>query len=243
MEGGITMCKGWIKLYRSFYKHEIFIKPPHYRETFLFLVANANHKDNMCSGTLIRRGQLHTSYQEIRDALQWYKGGKRMQYTKRSLTCAMKYLRLKKMIDSQKTTRGFIITVCEYDYYQGDGNTSVTPESQLGSTINKNEKNVKNDKKKTISQRGGIVKKKETIKSVFTPPSLEETQSFFTMNGSSNESAEDFINFYESKGWVVGKIKMKKWEAAAKGWIKRNNSPTHSNSSKSNYIKHDYDQF
>ena len=27
-----------------------------------------------------------------------------------------------------------------------------------------------------------------------------------------------FINFYESKGWMVGKNKMKDWKAAVRNW-------------------------
>ena len=35
--------------------------------------------------------------------------------------------------------------------------------------------------------------------------------------------AEKFCNFYESKGWKVGKNPMKNWKAAASGWITRSN--------------------
>ena len=31
---------------------------------------------------------------------------------------------------------------------------------------------------------------------------------------------EKFIDFYESKGWVVGKAKMKCWKAAVRNWLK-----------------------
>lgn len=32
------------------------------------------------------------------------------------------------------------------------------------------------------------------------------------------ENAERFFNFYESKGWMIGKNKMKNWKAAIKTW-------------------------
>jgi len=32
----------------------------------------------------------------------------------------------------------------------------------------------------------------------------------------------DFVNFYASKNWMVGKSKMKDWKAAARGWDSRN---------------------
>ena len=34
--------------------------------------------------------------------------------------------------------------------------------------------------------------------------------------------AEEFVLFYESKGWMVGKSKMKSWKAAASRWANRN---------------------
>lgn len=33
---------------------------------------------------------------------------------------------------------------------------------------------------------------------------------------------EEFYNFYESKGWMVGKNKMKNWKSAIRGWNLRN---------------------
>jgi hypothetical protein len=37
------------------------------------------------------------------------------------------------------------------------------------------------------------------------------------MNGKRN-TAEDFINFYESNGWMVSKNKMKSWESTVMRW-------------------------
>ena len=33
-------------------------------------------------------------------------------------------------------------------------------------------------------------------------------------------SAESFVDFYESKGWMVGKNKMKDWRAAVRNWAR-----------------------
>ena len=37
-----------------------------------------------------------------------------------------------------------------------------------------------------------------------------------------NIDAENFLDFYESKGWMVGKNKMKDWKAAVRTWEKKN---------------------
>jgi len=51
----------------------------------------------------------------------------------------------------------------------------------------------------------------------FTPPAVYEVQDYMNAHGGGNASS--FVNFYESKGWMVGKNKMKSWQAAARNWI------------------------
>lgn len=53
----------------------------------------------------------------------------------------------------------------------------------------------------------------------FIPPTLDLVQSYITENNYTVD-AERFINFYESKGWYVGKNKMKDWKAAVRTWAK-----------------------
>lgn len=55
----------------------------------------------------------------------------------------------------------------------------------------------------------------------FTPPTLDEAASYFRERGCPLESeVEKFMDFYESKGWMVGKNKMKDWKAAIRNWMK-----------------------
>ena len=51
----------------------------------------------------------------------------------------------------------------------------------------------------------------------FTPPSVEAVNSYILEKGY-DVDAEAFVNFYESKGWFVGKNKMKSWKAALVTW-------------------------
>jgi len=44
----------------------------------------------------------------------------------------------------------------------------------------------------------------------------------FMEKGSSPQEAEKFVLFYESKGWLVGKVSMKDWRASARKWIREN---------------------
>lgn len=54
----------------------------------------------------------------------------------------------------------------------------------------------------------------------FQRPSLEEIRSYCQERGN-NVEPEQFFDFYESKGWVVGKSPMKDWRAAVRTWEKR----------------------
>ena len=56
---------------------------------------------------------------------------------------------------------------------------------------------------------------------IFKAPTLAEVCELVA-DENLNMDASAFINFYESKGWMVGKSKMKDWKAAARGWSSRN---------------------
>ncbi len=54
----------------------------------------------------------------------------------------------------------------------------------------------------------------------FSPPSLPEVQAYISERGSAVD-AQQFVDFYASKGWMVGKNRMKDWKAAVRTWEKR----------------------
>jgi len=59
----------------------------------------------------------------------------------------------------------------------------------------------------------------------FAPPTQQEVGNYFLERGSHNalHESEKFIDFYESKGWMVGRNKMKCWKSAVRNWMKRSN--------------------
>lgn len=54
----------------------------------------------------------------------------------------------------------------------------------------------------------------------FVPPTLDEVALELRKQKVRMpvQQAERFFNFYESKGWMIGKNKMKSWKAAIKTW-------------------------
>ena len=67
------------------------------------------------------------------------------------------------------------------------------------------------------SQRKNSAKKEE----MNIPPKIEEVIQYINDNNL-NVDPYQFWNFYESKGWFVGKNKMKNWHSAVATWIRRN---------------------
>ena len=67
-------------------------------------------------------------------------------------------------------------------------------------------------------------------KGSFIKPTLSEVEGYCTKRNN-NIDAEAFISFYESKGWLIGKNKMKDWKASVRTWEKRehknNNTTSH----------------
>ena len=60
----------------------------------------------------------------------------------------------------------------------------------------------------------------------FIKPTIDEIKTFLNdqeYETDTDRYADRFYNFYESKGWKVGKEKMKDWKAAIRGWLSRDN--------------------
>lgn len=69
------------------------------------------------------------------------------------------------------------------------------------------------------SKSNAIREDKKREKNIFIPPTVEEVSSY-CLERKNDVNAERFVDFYTSKGWVVGKNKMKDWKAAVRGWEK-----------------------
>lgn len=60
--------------------------------------------------------------------------------------------------------------------------------------------------------------------SIFKPPTIEEVASYCLERNNGVDSVK-FHDFYSSKGWMVGKNKMKDWEACVRTWEKTTPKP------------------
>ena len=56
-------------------------------------------------------------------------------------------------------------------------------------------------------------------RSVFKPPTEAQVLAYAHSRGRVIDAAH-FIDHYESKGWMVGKVKMRRWQSAVSNWIR-----------------------
>jgi hypothetical protein len=199
------MSTGWIKLHRQLLEWEWY-DDTNTKCLFLHCLLRANHSDTEWRGHNIKRGQFLTSV----DTLTRETGLSVSQ-----IRTSLKKLISTNEIASKSQARSTVITVLGYDSHQDNDkpvDKLMTMKSQADDNEIATDKNViikecKNDKK--ITRR-------------FSPPTDIETVAYFIEKGSNNIEAEKFWLFYDSKNWMVGKSKMKKWQSAASGWITRN---------------------
>jgi len=73
-----------------------------------------------------------------------------------------------------------------------------------------------------VPERPGDIPEKR-----FRKPNVDEVREcmrqYCTEKGiKTSANPNEFIDFYESNGWQIGRAKMKNWRAAARNWVRRN---------------------
>ena len=101
--------------------------------------------------------------------------------------------------------------------------TQAKPNNNLNVNVNVNANDNVND---NVKSKGTSCEVPSSKSSRFIPPTLAEVEAYcFTRNNSVN--AQQFIDFYSSKNWYVGKNKMTDWRASVRLWESRSKtSPT-----------------
>lgn len=73
--------------------------------------------------------------------------------------------------------------------------------------------------------------KTETKTKIFIRPSLQEVEQYCTERNN-NINAQYFISYYDAKGWMIGKNKVKDWKACIRTWELRNKKNNDKNKAK-----------
>jgi len=189
---------GWIKLHRQITDWEWYDDHNTFR-LFIHLLLKANHKERSYRGTTIEVGCIMTGRELL---------SKETGLSVQQIRTCLERLKLTNEITIKSDKQGTIIQVVKYKDYQVLTNESTTnqPTSNQQVTTNKNDNKEKNDN------------------NTFKPPTADDVKSY-CLERNNFVNAETFIDFYESKGWMVGKNKMKDWKACVRTWEKTNTKP------------------
>lgn len=202
--------QGYIKLHRSIIDWEWY-SDNIVKDVFLHLLLNANHKDNNWRGIMVKEGQVITGRLKLASELN---------FTEMQIRTALKKLKSTNEITIKTTSQYSIITINNWNLYQQDNQqdnqrtTNEQPTNIQRITTNKNDKNEKNDK--------NIIGEKNKNK-IFVIPTVEEIKKYCEER-KNNVDAERFFDYYESRGWLIGKNKMKDWKAAIRTWERKDNN-------------------
>lgn len=197
---------GWIKIHRSIKDHWLYTEKRVFSrfEAWNDILLTVNYSD---AQTLIK-GKLY-NVKRGESILSLDSWAKRWGWEKSSVRRFLKLLENESMVvlDSDNVTTR--LTVCNYESYQDERNADETRKklkrnsNEIQTTPIKEEKEEQEEKRR-----------------VFIKPTTQEVQDYMK-EIEYNGDAEHFINYYQSKGWVVGKSKMIDWKSAVQTWKRR----------------------
>ena len=234
------MCKGFIKIPRRVYEEKLWNVKRVYSEldAFCDIYASAYTRDRTePDGTKIKRNQFPCSLRSLADKWIWnqMKVKRFIQSLERKGYITIQADRYKTIItildfgaDDTSVTQGVTPTVTPLlQQNPSKQSTSkvvsvtppVTPPVTLSVTPIYNKEDKKEDNIPPLYSPQGEKKAR------FSKPTIEELQSYIDEKGY-HFSAQAFWNFYESKGWMVGKNHMKNWKAACNTWENKRKQTT-----------------
>lgn len=198
---------GFILLHRKITEWEWYQNPNTFR-VFLHCLLKANFTDGRFEGKDIKRGQFVTSLPSLSD---------QTSLSIRQVRVALDHLIMTGELTNKSFSKYRIITVVNYDKYQNDDRQNdsqmtdkrQTDDSQMTDKCQQYKKNNKNNKNNNNNKT-----------SIFIPPTKEDVEQYCDEKGIFGFDAERFIDYYTSKGWMIGKNKMKDWRAAVRTWLR-----------------------
>lgn len=232
------MRQGWIKIYRDIIDNPIWRdSTPEQCKILITLLSMASWKESswdwLGEKKKLQPGQFVTSLKSIVNF-----AGKGISEQK--IRTALIRFESYGFLTCKSTNKGRLITIVNWGKYQelddfcnNQNNRQVTSNQQATNkqlTVNQQANN--KEGKKVRKEEGKKVITTSTYM-CFKPPELEEVKEYIKEKGYSF-SPEAFVAYYDSKGWMIGKSKMKSWKSACVTWQLRqqNNRPSRGISSK-----------
>ena len=176
---------------------------------FLHLLLTANIADKDFEKITIHRGEKLTTYDKIAFELD---------LSPMQVRTAIQHLKDTGELTVRKYPKYQVIAIENYDryqQYQQPNNSQITGNQQSDNRqLTGNQQQLKNNKNKRSIRRS-----KEYVRGEI-PPTREQVAEYCAERHNGID-AQRFIDFYEARGWMLGKSKMKDWQAAVRTWERR----------------------
>ena len=183
---------GWIKIHRKFLDWEWFNKSEAVH-LFLYMLIKANHKDNKWQGNDVKRGQFISSLGNISSATG---------ITIQQIRTILKKLEKTNEIKVKSTSQFTIVTICKYECYQDEEETTNKPTTNHQQTTNKQSTTNKNDKKEKNEKEvilDSWIEYRKSAKKTLTQQSIKSI--LVKMENYTNEQCKFVINKSIEQGW------------------------------------------
>jgi hypothetical protein len=199
---------GYIKLSREVFASNMWTRSPAIFKVAAFLMLKANFRDGLYRGIRIPRGSLVKSSGDI---------GAECGLSRKAVRHALDVLEADEFLERSYpfgAKQVAMITICNYNKFQGmpasgGAKDGAKQGAKQGATIEEGKKGTSTEES-TQARRSAR----------FSPPSVDQVDAY-CQERSNGINAEQFVSFYESRGWMIGKNKMKDWKAAVRTWEQR----------------------
>lgn len=244
------MDKGFLKLSRKVFKHKYWTKERVFSEfeawIDLIQLARFDEADHIeyIGSCEVRygRGQLVASRRYLAERWTWGEG---------KVRTFLANLKKNNAITTRNDQGVTVVTLCNYEQYntslitqnQESSHAISQPKAKKTRALQmcqakvsalqlttrqpafnpnlKKEKNGKKEDKNKTTAKACVAIVKQQAKN-FCPPTVDEVESY-CLQRNNEISPDEFVDFYESKGWMIGDNEMKDWRAAVRGWERRKN--------------------
>ena len=183
---------------------------------WIHLLIDANYEEKVWHGETVGIGSLITSTARLSD---------QTGLSVRQIRTCLERLSEEGKIVTKGASKWTKITICNYESYMLDGeDAGQTKGEQMAS-----KGQADGEQMATPKEEKKVINKESNSSRRFVKPTIEQIADYCKEKGYDVE-AERFFNYYESKGWVVGKSPMKDWKAAVRTWASNQKSSQPSSS-------------
>lgn len=138
------------------------------------------------------------------------------------IICSKIYKFLEKASTGSAMLRTMITKYQDIRKYQENPDDIKINQEKAESEQNRTEQNINMATKHTKEWK--VKKLPKPSRFIFSPPEVDEVKAYCKERGNSI-NAEQFIDYYSTRGWMLGKVKMKDWKAAIRTWERNDKTP------------------